>query len=79
MKEYIEETAHIFQKYQGKALARGGQFEQVEGDSLGERHVVIEFPSYEDALAFYNDPEYQAILPIHQANASGKVVIMEGV
>ena len=41
---------------------RGGRSELKEG-KLRSRAVVLEFPSYEAALACYRSPEYQAAFP----------------
>ena len=40
--------------------------------------VVIEFPSYEAALACYDDPDYQAAKAIREGVAEGRLVIVEG-
>ena len=48
----------IFRKFGGRFIVRGGPFECPEGASRS-RNVVIEFPSYEQALACYRSPEYQ--------------------
>ena len=46
----------------GRYVVRGGHATQVEGQSLGDRNVVIEFPSRDAAQAWYDGPAYQAIL-----------------
>ncbi|WP_425039903.1 DUF1330 domain-containing protein [Primorskyibacter sp. S187A] len=68
----------ILPRFGGRFLARGGTSKLLEG---GEhpRHVIIEFPSYEDALAFYNSPEYQDNLKTRQANADSVIMVVEGV
>ncbi len=43
----------------GKFLARGGQVEAFEA-GVKERTVVVEFPSFEQALATHDGPDYQA-------------------
>jgi len=43
------------------------------------RHVIIEFPSYADALAFYNDPDYQENIKVRQAASEGTITVVEGV
>lgn len=62
----------------GKFLARGGTSDVLEGNSH-PRHVIIEFPSYEEALAFYNGPEYQENMKTRQANSDGTIIVVEGV
>ena len=58
-------------------LVRGGASEVVEGQT-GDRHVVIEFPSYEEALAAYHDPAYQEVAKIRHAHADSTIIVVEG-
>ncbi len=76
-KEYVERDTPILKRLGAKFIIRGGQSEQLEGE-LFQRHVVIEFPSYEAALAAYNDPEYQEVAQIRQRTADSAIVIVEG-
>ncbi|WP_375229518.1 DUF1330 domain-containing protein [Roseobacter sp. S98] len=76
-KEYVERDTPILLGLGGKFIVRGGQSEVPEGESL-ERHVVIEFPSYEAALAAYNDPEYQEVADIRRRNADSTIIVVEG-
>ena len=77
-KEYVEKDTPILEGLGGKFIIRGGQSDHVEGELL-ERHVVIEFPSYEAALKAYNDPEYMEVAKIRWDNADSTMVIVEGV
>lgn len=76
-KEYIERDTPILKALGGTFVIRGGQTQVMEGESL-ERHVVIEFPSYEAALAAYNDPEYQEVAEIRRRNADSVIIVVEG-
>ncbi len=76
--KYIAANAEAFAKYGARFLVRGGKFETVEGTSR-PRNVVIEFPSYEAALACYRSPEYQRALKLRQAPvAEADLIIIEG-
>ena len=46
----------------GKALVVEHAAETIEGNPRGSRVIVIEFPDREAAMAWYNSPEYQAVL-----------------
>ena len=59
-KKYTDLVPGILAKYGGRVLARGGRYWTLEGDEKYERHVVIEFPSLEQAVACHRSPEYQA-------------------
>ena len=76
-KEYVVRDTPILKNLGGKFVIRGGQSQVVEGSSF-ERHVVIEFPSYEAAVAAYNDPDYQEVAKIRRKNADSTIIIVEG-
>lgn len=76
-KEYVTRATPIMERYSGRFIVRGGRSEAPEGQ-VKERHVVIEFPSYEEArLAYYSD-EYQEVLKIRRANSEGDIILVEG-
>ena len=77
-KSYAAKNNDLVPRHGGKFLARGGQSEILEG-STQSRHVVIEFPTYEAALAWYHDPEYQENMKIRQAASEGTIMVVEGV
>lgn len=76
-REYIEKDTPILAALGGTFIVRGGQSEVPEGTSE-ERHVVIEFPSYAQALTAYNDPEYQAVAEIRKRTATSTIIVVEG-
>ena len=43
------------------------------------RHVVIEFPDYESALACYRSPEYQAAKAERVGAAEADIAVVDGV
>lgn len=77
-KLYAEDAPKAFKKFEAKILARGGRHSQLEGDGR-PRNVVIEFSSYEDAIACYNSPEYQAAKAKRKGAGVAEIVIVEGV
>ncbi len=76
-KDYVTATKAPFKEFGAKPLARGGRFEGVEGNARA-RNVVLEFETYERALACYNSPEYQAAAKIRQSCSDGEILIVEG-
>lgn len=77
---YLEAAVRTASAYGGKYRARGGATTVLEGDWEPERMVIIEFPSMDALLAWYNSDEYQEWAPIRQSLApASKIVALEGV
>lgn len=75
--KYLAGAGPCFQKYGAKFIIRGGRSEAVEGTGR-PRNIVIEFDSFDQAMACYNDPDYQAAAAFRKAGAEGEIVIVEG-
>ncbi|MDO5692166.1 MAG: DUF1330 domain-containing protein [Pseudomonadota bacterium] len=58
MEEYRKFSTAAVQANGGEFIVRGGQQEVLEG-SAHPRTVVLRFPSYAQARAFYDSPEYR--------------------
>jgi len=67
--EYTAQVPSILASYGGRFLVRAGANETLEGAWEPNRIVLLEFPSVEQAKAWYNSPEYQAIIPLRQKYA----------
>lgn len=76
-KNYVAANGAAFAKFGGRFLVRGGRFEAVEGRSR-QRNVVIEFPSYDAALACWNSPEYKAAKAKQAGGAVADILVIEG-
>ncbi|NHX27445.1 DUF1330 domain-containing protein, partial [Escherichia coli] len=57
---------------------KGGAQSIVEGQGP-DRHLLIEFPNREQAMAWYNSPEYREILPVALRSSDRDLVIVEGI
>jgi uncharacterized protein (DUF1330 family) len=76
-KDYVAANGAAFAKFGGRFLVRGGAHEAVMGPARS-RNVVIEFPSYADALACWNSPEYKAALAKQEGGADVDLIVIEG-
>lgn len=76
-KAYIAENAKAFSKYGARFLIRGGQSETPEGRTRS-RVVVIEFPSYAEALDCYRSPEYAKAMALREGKSVMDLAITEG-
>jgi len=78
-KKYTDRVPAIIAKFGGKVLARGGRYQIMEGPERFTRHVVIEFPTMEQAVACHRSSEYQAAAAFRRYDDAGEVeqVIVE--
>lgn len=77
-KSYTAQAPGIIEKYGGKYLVRGGDFEPIEDQMPGSRTIVLEFDSLAQARTFYNSEEYQNIVGIRHSVATGAAILVEG-
>jgi len=75
--KYAEAATKVIAAHGGKALARGGRFEELEGQARA-RNVVLEFESFDAAQSYYYSPEYQAAKALREGAAEMEMVLVEG-
>ena len=66
-------------QYGGRYLVRGGEWESLEGEWALERTIVVEFPSWEQAKAWYRSPEYATALELSRVALKRKMLMVDGV
>lgn len=76
-KDYVATAADAFKRYGARFLVRGGRVEALEG-AARQRNVVIEFDSFEQAMACYHSPEYQKAKAIRTKVSIAELAIVEG-
>ena len=76
---YVKQVLPTIEAFGGRLLARGGQSETHENQPHGDRHVIIEFPSYQAARDWYHSADYSAVKLIRQSASTGAMTIVEGV
>ena len=74
---YRETADAGHQRFGSKLLARGGRKEVVEG-KMRARNVLREFNSYDEALAYYDGPDYSAAHKLREGHAECDFLIVEG-
>ena len=77
--EYRGQVQPTLDKYGGRYLVRGGKTELLEGDWNPSRMVVLEFPSADDARAWWSSPEYADPKSLRQRSAVTHMILAEGV
>jgi uncharacterized protein (DUF1330 family) len=77
--DYRAGTEATLTPYGGRFIVRGGRTECVEGTWDQGRTVVIEFPSFEQAKAWYESDAYQQLARIRHEASTGDFVLVEGI
>lgn len=76
--EYAKLAGPAVQAGGGKFLARGGQVQAFEA-GINERTVVVEFESFEQALATHDGPAYQAAVVKLEGAVERDFRVIEGI
>lgn len=77
--DYRKLTPASLVPYDGKFIVRGGATETLEGEWLPGRVVVLEFPSMQQAKAWWSSAAYAPAKAIRQSAAETKMILVEGV
>ena len=75
--EYVRMWPPVAKRFNARSLVGRTRFESPEGEAPA-RVTVIEFPSYDDALACYEDAEYREALPFLNKAGKRDLLIVEG-
>jgi len=77
MAEYQKRTRQMTGDFKMVPRIIYGTTEGLEG-TPPDGTVMLEFPTMEDARAWYNDPQYQEAIPYRQKAADYEMFIVEG-
>ncbi len=77
-RKYTQVTPGVIAEFGGKFIVRGGPAVTLEGPEDTHRIVVIEFPSRERAIEFYNSPEYTEARKLRRDASEGSFIAVEG-
>jgi uncharacterized protein (DUF1330 family) len=77
-RRYAEVAPAIVMQLGGRYTVDAGRGETVEGDASLDRHVVVEFPSYDAALKAFRSDAYQSIIHLRQASSECVFTLAEG-
>jgi uncharacterized protein (DUF1330 family) len=77
--EYKKLTPASLVPFEGQFLARGGTTQALEGEWSPERIVILEFPSVENARAWWASDEYAPAKSIRQRASYTKMLLVQGV
>jgi uncharacterized protein (DUF1330 family) len=77
-REYMRHTPRIIAEHGGRFIVRGGESVTLEGAPSAQRLVVVEFPSLDQAKAFYDSPDYRRARAIRAGGGEAEIVAVEG-
>lgn len=77
--EYRKWSTEAMRAHGAEVCVRGGKIEVLEGDWNPGRTVILKFPSFEAAKAFYDTPEYLRAREAREGAAIMRMVCVEGV
>ncbi|RRD66367.1 DUF1330 domain-containing protein [Comamonadaceae bacterium OH2310_COT-174] len=77
MAEYRQWSTQAAQTHGGEFIVRGGQQQVLEGQAHA-RTVVLRFPSYAAAQAFYDSPEYRKARQVREGAGVFNMLCVEG-
>jgi uncharacterized protein (DUF1330 family) len=77
--DYAAAAGATVEQFGGRYLARGGRAEPLEGTVNPRRIVILEFPTYERAKAWWQSAEYGVPKQIRQIAARSDALIVDGV
>jgi uncharacterized protein (DUF1330 family) len=77
LQDYRAANTPLVERHGGRFVVRGGRIDPLEGPAP-DRVVVMEFPDAAAARAWYDDPEYQAIIALRQSAAETDILLVEG-
>jgi uncharacterized protein (DUF1330 family) len=76
---YKQMVPPSIEKYGGRFLVRGGKTHTLEGDWSPKRFVMLEFPSVDQAKAWWASPEYAEAKALRQATSNSMLIVAEGI
>ena len=76
--EYRERVPATIAAHGGKYLARGGEVDNLEGDRLPKRTVILEFESMDRARQWWGSDEYCLLKELRRSASVGNIMLVEG-
>jgi uncharacterized protein (DUF1330 family) len=78
-KKYVEGITGMIENHGGRFLVSSEDLRTLEGRWDKSRLVVIEFPSKEALLGWYESPEYRPMLDLRLSSSTSNAVMTGGV
>jgi uncharacterized protein (DUF1330 family) len=76
---YKKMSSAAVEAFGGRFVIRGGKVETLEGTWAPKRFVVVEFPSVEQAKAWWSSEMYAPAKKLRNETASSQMIVVEGI
>ena len=78
MQEYLAKVRETMAAHPPEILVFAEHAEVIEGQTNLPRTIVMKFDSRDAAMAWYNSPAYQEVLPLRLEATEGFAVLVDG-
>jgi uncharacterized protein (DUF1330 family) len=79
VRDYVQHVTPMVERFGGRYLVRTASVERLEGDrKTPQVFLLIEWPSREQAMAFYESAEYRPYRDSRLAGSRGEFVLVAG-
>lgn len=75
---YVPKAVDCLNKYDVEILCVNEDTEVIEGQTDHDRLVILRFPSRDEAMRWYNSPEYQSMIHLRLNSVDGILLLAEG-
>jgi uncharacterized protein (DUF1330 family) len=75
-RSYAQLVPDVVARFSGRFLVRASEVVPIAGNVVPNRVVVIEFPSAQDAVAYYVSDAYAPLLKLRLATANTRLVVL---
>ncbi len=79
MDEYFSNVPGFIEGHGGKFVVRGGNPQTLEGqESLPDAVFILEFPTRDQALAFWHSAEFAPLIQLRQTGSQLEAMLVDG-
>ena len=75
---YVPKAVACLDKFDVEILAVNETTEVIEGQTGHDRLVILRFPNRDEAMRWYNSPEYQSMIHLRLDSVEGTLILAEG-
>jgi len=77
LQEYIPKAMETLAPYEPEVVVLDENSEVIEGSTNLPRTIILKFKSRDDAMAWYNSPEYKDVKPLRLEATDGYCVLVD--